>query len=144
MLHIEFDPRDFTCREAALKRISSSLKLMLRRDHSRPFNAEQTLLALMELFKNTFDHSSGSASLELQLPGEVNRFYAVYRDTGEAFDWPACATLGVTSKPGNGVNFGLGLGIIERAAEISGMTFSVTRLAGHTEVRIAERATASA
>ena len=123
-------------RESVLRVFSQAVKAEIRKDLQRSFGHEQLVLMLLELAKNTFDHSGGSGHLDLSLPSGTQPLVARYVDTGEAFDWSACCARGISSKAGNGINFGLGLGIISNGATAAGLQLSVSRIEGSTVFQI--------
>ena len=107
----------------------------MRRDATQSFGQEQLVAILLELVKNTFDHSTGIGVLELQLPSKDMPLVAIYRDTGQPFDLEAYSAPGVSTKAGNGVNFGLGLMVVKQGAISAKFDFSVKRTEGATEFR---------
>ncbi len=135
---VEFNPDRCLPRENALEGIRRTIKDAVRQNRPRTFNQEQLALMLMELVKNTFDHSTGTGILDLQLPVADRPLLVTYRDTGEAFNWKTEA--GVSSKAGNGVNMGLGLAFVRQGAADGGFDIEVSRVADATEFRIAQAA----
>jgi anti-sigma regulatory factor (Ser/Thr protein kinase) len=136
--HVEFNPDRSLPREKALEGIRRTIKDAVRQNRPRTFNQEQLTLMLMELVKNTFDHSTGTGILDMQLPGVDRPLVVTYKDTGEAFDWKT--ETGVSSKAGNGVNMGLGLSFVRQSASDGGFEVMVARLSDATEFRIAQAA----
>jgi anti-sigma regulatory factor (Ser/Thr protein kinase) len=135
-VHIEFNPDRRLSREKALEGVRRTIKDAVRQNRPRTFNQEQLALMLMELVKNTFDHSTGTGILDMQLPGADRPLLVTYKDTGEAFDWKTEA--GASSKPGNGINFGLGLSFVRQGASDGGFAVTVARLKDATEFRIVQ------
>lgn len=132
-LHFTFDPGHLVSRELALKGFSTAVKAALRRAEPQTLNHQQLMLMLLELAKNTFDHSTGVGVLDLQMPGPGQVFRACYRDGGAAFDWQACSQPGYSAKAGNGVNFGLGLALLQQGSEAMGLNLVITRREDCTE-----------
>lgn len=137
---LDFDPRAHADRVAALSHLGRALKSLVRQHVSRQFSHEMLVMAIQELAKNTFDHSNGVGQVELELPSATTPLVVVYRDYGAPFDWAANAQLGLTSKPSNGINAGMGLALIERCAESLGCELTVVRTVDCTEVRLAQAA----
>lgn len=134
-MHFAFIPVKYADRQLALKDFSRAVKAALRQDVDRTFNHEQLMLMLLELAKNTFDHSSGIGILNMQLPAAGMPLSVNYQDTGEPFDWAACSAPGLSAKAGNGVNFGLGLAIVRQGCSCTGISLTVERLKSCTEFR---------
>ena len=82
-----------------------------------------TLEALIhEMVKNIYDHADGRGILEIHREGELFRFQV--KDHGvKAHDFEICFYN--SSKSGNGINHGMGLGIIMHLAHDLGMELSV-------------------
>jgi anti-sigma regulatory factor (Ser/Thr protein kinase) len=135
-VHVEFKPDRSLPRDKALGDVRRTIKDAVRQNRPRTFNQEQLALMLMELVKNTFDHSSGIGIMDMQLPGGDRPLLVTYKDTGAAFDWKTEA--GVSSKAGNGINFGLGLSFVRQGASDGGFEVKVARLKDATEFRIAQ------
>lgn len=135
-VRVEFNPDRSLPREKALEGVRRTIKDAVRQNRPRSFNQEQLALMLMELVKNTFDHSTGTGILDMQLPGAYRPLLVTYKDTGEAFDWKTEA--GVSSKAGNGINFGLGLSFVRQGASDGGFAVTVARLKDATEFRIVQ------
>lgn len=134
-MHFTFIPGKYADRQIALKDFSSAVKAAIRQDVHRTFNHEQLMLMLLELAKNTFDHSSGMGILNMQLPAADMPLSVNYQDTGEPFDWDEASALGQSAKAGNGVNFGLGLAIVRQGCSHIGIKLTVARLESGTEFR---------
>jgi anti-sigma regulatory factor (Ser/Thr protein kinase) len=137
-VHVEFNPDRSVPRDKALGDVRRAIKDAIRQNRPRSFNQEQLALMLMELAKNTFDHSAGVGLLDMQLPVADKPLLVTYKDTGAAFDWKTEA--GVSSKAGNGINFGLGLSFVRQGASDGGFAVTVARLEDATEFRIAPAA----
>lgn len=72
-------------RDEVIARIKSEVKQFLRRDQKRQFAHEQIMVVLLELVKNTIDHSGSPAMLGLRLCYDSNdraHFSFIYCDTG--------------------------------------------------------------
>jgi hypothetical protein len=134
-MHFSFIPEQYVDRPAALKAFSQTVKGALRQDSGPSFNHVQLMLMLLELAKNTFDHSHGVGILNLQLPSPSVPLFVSYLDTDAAFDWNTSAQFGHSSKAGNGVNYGLGLGIVRQGCAAAGLALTVERLESGTEFR---------
>ena len=134
-MKIAFIPENYPSRQLALNDFSRQVKAIVRSEEPRTFNHEQVVAMLLELAKNTFDHSSGSGLLTLQMPADGLPVSFTYMDTGAAFDWEASSALGVSEKLGNGVNFGLGLAIVRQGALGAGFELSVEHADGSTQFK---------
>jgi hypothetical protein len=69
-----------------LKRIKAQIKSFLKKDEARTFAHEQVMIILLELAKNTLDHSGRPAVIGLRLASAgsaVPKFSFVYCDTGD-------------------------------------------------------------
>jgi ABC-type transporter Mla MlaB component len=149
---VPFCPKSHANRQEALNSFSRSLKKFMARDSPRMFNREQIISVLLELAKNTFDHSSGVGVAGLRTvlgPDKVKKMQFVYCDSGQGIsrnvrdylDKQSGSLLnskseikrlskkgsaidllhkafgaGFTTKPGNGVNFGMGLTVVSQGA----------------------------
>ena len=134
-LHIEFMPDRREDRAATLTGIRNAIKAAVRQNRPRTFNQEQLAMMLIELAKNTFDHSTGIGILDMQFPDAGRPMLVTYRDTGAPFEWNT--ETGVSSKAGNGVNMGLGLSFVRQSAAAAGFELSIARVNDATEFRIA-------
>lgn len=67
-------------RDMEISRIKKKIKEFLNRDKSEKFAHQQIMVVLLELVKNTLDHSASDAFLGLQI--ENNKFSFNYADTG--------------------------------------------------------------
>jgi len=72
-------------RSDQLKRIKTQIKSFLKKDEGRTFAHEQVMIILLELAKNTLDHSGKPAVIGLRFAptGEARKFSFVYCDTGD-------------------------------------------------------------
>lgn len=132
-------------RDSVLRNIRTQVKKFLNRDHAKSFIHEQIALVIMEMVKNTLDHSNSSASLGLHFnlsPRTGKRFAFSYCEqglgivlnlrkhvsfgtrqrkagVGDLLHW--ALTPGNSTKFGNGINYGLGTMIIMNGAKFGGM-----------------------
>ena len=132
-------------RDTVLQNIRTQLKSFLIKDYKKIFNHEQIALVIMEMVKNTLDHSKSSASLGLHFnlsPTTGKRFAFSYCEQGEGIvkslrkhislgtrkkkgggadllHW--ALTPGNSTKLGNGINYGLGTMIIMNGAKYGGL-----------------------
>ena len=139
---ILFNPKSYANRQEALNSFSRSLKSHIRQDRPRIFNHEQIIKTFIELAKNTFDHSDGvgiAGLLKTNNLDNTKTIQFVYCDTGEGIcsnvrkffknsDDPLqraraekggsmdmlyeALQPGFSTKPGNGINHGMGLTLI--------------------------------
>lgn len=147
---ILFDPRLYpNNRQEVLNQYSSSLKEFMAFDEPRSFNHEQIIKTLIELAKNTYDHSDGLGFTGLNINKKNNLIQCIYCDTGKGIcenireylrsipnpeldpDKAGVADIlykafeaGFTSKPENGINHGMGLPLVVYGAK--GCGFDLT------------------
>ncbi len=89
-----------------------------------PFTGESMSLdaLLIEIAKNIFDHAHGLGSLVIV--SKAGSFEFVIQDEGDAaFDYEHCSKN--STRAGNGVNYGIGLGIIKDIAETLGIELMI-------------------
>lgn len=134
-LHIEFSPRDYADREAALRAFRGPLKLFALQRNNGFVNPTQLVYLLSELAKNTYDHSTGIGILDIHLPSNAHSLLVTYLDTGEPFDCEHWAQPGLSTKIGNGTNLGLGLWHVCNGAAGVGCRLAISRIETGTEFR---------
>lgn len=132
-MQIEFIPHNYPTRQLAINDFSQKVKNVICQDSPRSFNHEQMIVMLLELAKNTFDHSNGIGILGMQLPSTNRPVLITYKDTGCPFNWEANSILGVSSKVGNGINFGTGLALVQQGAIGAGFELSIERIEKFTQ-----------
>ena len=137
--HIKFNPGSCLDRQTALIEFSRSIKSIVRQEKPRTFNHEQLFIILIELAKNTFDHSTGVGMVDIKMPDAIAPLFVIYRDTGPEFDWKFSSAYRPSSKAGNGINFGMGLVLIASAAEGAGFDLDISRSDEFTEFKLAKR-----
>lgn len=134
-----------TERDDVLNKIRTQLKSFLSKDDSKIFNHEQIAIVIMEMVKNTIDHSQSCASIGLHFDFSSStgkKFAFSYCEQGDGIiknirkhislgtrkgkggvadllHW--ALTPGNSTKSGNGINYGLGTMIIMRGAKFGGM-----------------------
>ena len=128
----EFRPDRHSDRQMQINNFSQAVKAIIRQDQPRSFNHEQIIVMLLELAKNTFDHSNGIGHLEIRWDDPLQISYG---DTGAAFDVDVCSRFGVSQKIGNGINFGMGLPLIMSGAKGAGFKLYIQRLNNATEFK---------
>ena len=92
---IEFIPSYYIERQLAINDFSKKIKSIIRQDNPRTFNHEQVVVILLELAKNTFDHSNGIGIVEINISYEFKSILLKYKDTGKQFDYEkiSCAFI---------------------------------------------------
>jgi len=134
-----------TERDGILNKTRTQLKFFLRRDNHKIFNHEQIAIVIMEMVKNSLDHSQSCASIGLHFnfsSSTKKRFAFSYCEQGDGIiknirkhislgtrkvkgggadllHW--ALTPGNSTKSGNGINYGLGTMIIMHGAKFGGM-----------------------
>ena len=136
MTKLEFTPCNFTDRQSAINQFIREVKLIVRSEYPRTFNHEQLVLVVLELIKNTYDHSNGVGVLSIEMPTETTGLLVSYIDTGEPFDIDYGSLPGVSSKLGNGINFGLGLPLIVYGTRGAGFDLEIKNTDNGTEFKI--------
>lgn len=138
-MRIEFIPSLHASRQDALNDFSRKIKLVVKQDSPRTYNHEQMVTILLELAKNTIDHSKGIGILAYSVPSEGRPLVLSYIDTGDAFDWVLNGQPGVSSKVGNGVNYGMGLTLIVEGAAGAGFDLVVERVGEATRFKFTRK-----
>jgi len=135
LMTINFTPDRRINRQFVIDEFSSSVKAIIYQDNPRSFNHEQVIKILIELAKNTYDHSNGIGILTIQLPKLSELLCISYQDTGGEFDVKSSSKFGVSKKIGNGVNYGMGLPLIVVGATGAGLHLSIQRTNNYTEFK---------
>lgn len=130
---IEFIPSYYIERQLAINDFSKKIKSIIRQDNPRTFNHEQVVVILLELAKNTFDHSNGIGIVEINISYEFKSILLKYKDTGKQFDYEKFSELGISEKIGNNINYGIGLTLVKQGAIGAGFNLSVERLEEYTQ-----------
>lgn len=132
-IHIDFVPVRAGNRQLQINKFSQNIKSIIRKNQPRSFNHEVVIKILLELAKNTLDHSCGIGSLDFHLPSEDEPLWFTYLDTGELFNYEQCRVPGYSRVPVGGNNYGMGLCVIETSAAGSGLQLKICQGSKGTE-----------